>query len=230
MRLSFHDCLKYEDGTGGCDGCLNWEGVEDALNITKYGYNNPPVEFTNNKGLEEIVDLFERIYKDPSYPFNVPAMSESLFESGKSRADLWSYAAIVAVEFSMEVNNIACKDQFDDRVPPITCMHKLGEEDCLIKSDKQFKFQYGRADCIPTDRERPYITWKPESHPSAVGNGKSTIEFFKKDFNFNGRETVAIFGAHTLGQFTPKNSLFPYEWTSSGINTFNNDYYKVITG
>merc|ERR1719483_527731 len=27
LRLSFHDCLRYVDGSGGCDGCLNWEGV-----------------------------------------------------------------------------------------------------------------------------------------------------------------------------------------------------------
>ena len=23
IRLAFHDCVPYEDGTGGCDGCLN---------------------------------------------------------------------------------------------------------------------------------------------------------------------------------------------------------------
>merc|ERR1712156_1205235 len=28
LRLGFHDCLKYKDGTGGCDGCLNWHGME----------------------------------------------------------------------------------------------------------------------------------------------------------------------------------------------------------
>ena len=28
VRLGFHDCLKYADGTGGCDGCLNWTGME----------------------------------------------------------------------------------------------------------------------------------------------------------------------------------------------------------
>merc|ERR1719192_700545 len=27
MRLVFHDCVRYTDGTGGCDGCLNWSGV-----------------------------------------------------------------------------------------------------------------------------------------------------------------------------------------------------------
>ena len=25
LRLTFHDCFKYKDGTGGCDGCLNWD-------------------------------------------------------------------------------------------------------------------------------------------------------------------------------------------------------------
>ena len=25
LRLTFHDCFKYEDGSGGCDGCLNWD-------------------------------------------------------------------------------------------------------------------------------------------------------------------------------------------------------------
>ena len=29
LRLGFHDCLKYTDGSGGCDGCLNWEGQHD---------------------------------------------------------------------------------------------------------------------------------------------------------------------------------------------------------
>jgi hypothetical protein len=26
MRIAFHDCLKYTDGTGGCDGCLDMGG------------------------------------------------------------------------------------------------------------------------------------------------------------------------------------------------------------
>ena len=24
IQLAFHDCLRYSDGTGGCDGCINW--------------------------------------------------------------------------------------------------------------------------------------------------------------------------------------------------------------
>ena len=30
VRLAFHDCIPYEDGSGGCDGCLNLdENVRD---------------------------------------------------------------------------------------------------------------------------------------------------------------------------------------------------------
>ena len=25
VRLAFHDCVPYKDGTGGCDGCLNFD-------------------------------------------------------------------------------------------------------------------------------------------------------------------------------------------------------------
>ena len=28
VRLAFHDCLKYEDGSGGCDGCINWDAMD----------------------------------------------------------------------------------------------------------------------------------------------------------------------------------------------------------
>ena len=29
LRLIFHDCIPYADGSGGCDGCLNWTGMTD---------------------------------------------------------------------------------------------------------------------------------------------------------------------------------------------------------
>ena len=38
LRLGFHDCLKYKDGTGGCDGCLNWEGM--GFQVFKAGHKN----------------------------------------------------------------------------------------------------------------------------------------------------------------------------------------------
>ena len=35
LRLGFHDCVKYKDGSGGCDGCLNWDGVDVQFNPEK---------------------------------------------------------------------------------------------------------------------------------------------------------------------------------------------------
>jgi hypothetical protein len=45
------------------------------------------------------------------------------------------------------------------------------------------------------------VTVKEESHPVVVSNGPDAVKFFKKDFNFTGRETLAIMGAHTVGRF-----------------------------
>ena len=68
LRLGFHDCLKYKDGSGGCDGCLNWDGVgfrfEDAPN--KFKYEN--VGETNNNGLKFTVEVLEAIYTDAKFP------------------------------------------------------------------------------------------------------------------------------------------------------------------
>ena len=36
IRLAFHDCMPYEDGTGGCDGCLNFEVKEDEHNVLQH--------------------------------------------------------------------------------------------------------------------------------------------------------------------------------------------------
>ena len=68
LRLSFHDCLKYTDGSGGCDGCLNWKGVgvyyEDAPGEQLY----EDVRFTDNNGLRPAVEVLEAVYTVPDFP------------------------------------------------------------------------------------------------------------------------------------------------------------------
>ncbi len=54
--------IRYTDGSGGCDGCLNWEGVGAKIDNTKYGLSNPPVDKTNNNGLKDIVEDLEKLY------------------------------------------------------------------------------------------------------------------------------------------------------------------------
>ena len=46
IRLAFHDCLKYsmeEGGDGGCDGCLNWEGMGSRLRPETKSSTGPQV-------------------------------------------------------------------------------------------------------------------------------------------------------------------------------------------
>merc|ERR1712242_118810 len=54
LRLGFHDCLKYKDGSGGCDGCLNWHGVGDTFNPGWCSKSAPNVGVTNNNNLEGV--------------------------------------------------------------------------------------------------------------------------------------------------------------------------------
>ena len=206
LRLSFHDCLKYVDGGGGCDGCLNWRGVGTLFNQAKqnlYPDVGPDSEGGNN-GLRHTVEVLEAIYTVPRFPRGTPVLNTSLRDSGKSRADLWSLAAITAVEFSIDVNNEKCRDPSSHK----GCLHLQGEPGCEVRLNNSIPFRTGRADCLSTNITRPYIASQEEVHPNAVGDGVETVEFFRDQFNFTGQETVAIMGAHTLGGMRFKTSLF----------------------
>ena len=48
------------------------------------------------------------IYTAIDWPFQVPSLEVSLFQSGKSRADLWQLAGLVALERTFERANRAC--------------------------------------------------------------------------------------------------------------------------
>ena len=74
IRLVFHDCMRYTDGTGGCDGCLNWAGVGNPAPSPfkeEDFYAFPPVNNTDNNGLADIVAVLELIYTTIDWPFQV---------------------------------------------------------------------------------------------------------------------------------------------------------------
>lgn len=237
MRLTFHDCLKYTDGTGGCDGCLNWEGMEVRF-IGKEGGKeyHQNVGKTNNNGLRFTVEVLEGIYTDAKFPKDVaPSLPMSLKSSGKSRADLWAFAGIVAMEYTIETNNKFCDGTFPPGSlkgwwvnPNFQCNAYIGTDHCMSVPTEEMKFKTGRADCTEFDAQKPYKATKHEEHPNAQGNGKMTADFFQKNFNFTGRETIAILGAHTLGQFHFEISLFRYAWTRREDHQWNNGYYKYV--
>ena len=124
IQLAFHDCLRYEDGSGGCDGCLNWAGM---------GYSSPRAldgtfkkhpelvgaftknTHTSNNKLQLSARSLELIYTLADWPPGAKGLPTSLKESGKSRSDLWQFAALVALERTIERANRACDLDFHVR-------------------------------------------------------------------------------------------------------------------
>ena len=66
---------------------------------------------TDNAGLELTADVLEEIYVNKDFPKLAETLPVSLADSGKSRADLWSFAAVVGVEWGLERNNAACEGE-----------------------------------------------------------------------------------------------------------------------
>ena len=65
---------------------------------------------SHHNGLMPTLEILEKVYRDPAYPPNTPVMPASLYNQGISRADLWAFATISAVEFGIDMNNIMCDD------------------------------------------------------------------------------------------------------------------------
>ena len=89
-------------------------------------YAFPPANRTDNNGLGDLAIALEWIYTTIDWPFKVISiyllinsdvnhvllqearMEASLQQLGKSRADLWQFAGLVALERSLERANRAC--------------------------------------------------------------------------------------------------------------------------
>lgn len=81
LRLGFQDCMKYKDGTGGCDGCLEWKGVGLRIPRSDLQKGKFPADGEgdgHNNGLGYVVEVLEAIYTDRSFPAKTPLLSLSL--------------------------------------------------------------------------------------------------------------------------------------------------------
>jgi len=226
LRLSFHDCIRYTDGTGGCDGCLNWRGVD----VERFPKLNPPQHDVpdleegdgGNNNLGDTARTLEELYASPLSA----AVPQSLKELGKSRADFWALAGITAVEYTIKVNNEVCdsgrKPFQTTRTKQGQCLWAQDEAGCKATPSRPLVFTSGRRDCNAST----FKTEKPEKHPNAHMDGKAITQYMKDEFGFSGRETVAIMGAHTIGVYHPKMTGFKYVWTPRSEMSFNNEYYR----
>lgn len=215
--------MKYEDGTGGCDGCLYWENMDFALsNLARGDSNlrkNKPNWVNGNRGLQGIVEYLETVYTT-----RLRATGRSLKDTGKSRADLWAFAGIVAIDFTIQVNNDACKGRNNPmgRTASV-CLQDADPMGCEVSLPRPIAFKTGRRDC-----DASYKATKPENVPSGDLSGPGLTKYYKDDFGFNGRESVAIMGAHTLGSFQTPNTGYWYTFTTQQEDAFNNQYYRNI--
>ena len=120
MRLVFHDCIPYADQSEGwaCDGCLNWANMgtySPSANNASDKFLHEQFYKTDNKGLDGVVESLEKIYKTVDWPLREQSLELNLFQAGKSRADLWQLAGLVALELAIERANRACDLDYHGR-------------------------------------------------------------------------------------------------------------------
>jgi len=226
MRLVFHDCILHTDGTGGCDGCISWKGMGKSgpspHDKNDY-YKTEPFKETDNNGMDQIVEKLELIYKTVDWPFQNTSMEVSLFQSGKSRADLWQLAGLVALERTIERANRACDLDFHAR-QQVTLLES--REKCEIKLTKPLKFLTGRSDCVSEDPEgRGYVTTKPEAQNLMFGDAKHVLDFGKTVFGMDSTQWTALQAIHGVVH-APANLGVKYTWFGPGY--LSNVYFKMI--
>jgi len=246
LRLGFHDCFKYADKSGGCDGCLNFENLFVVKNMEELSNDGKkrtkhagfPYDFNSsaNTNLAATADILERIYNDKDFGYQKHYLTKSLRESGKSRADLWAFATLAAVDWFQQRNNRVCSKKGSYHLykePLLNLSHE-----CTITPTRTIEFQSGRRDCadwskpLPGSRWREYETSLVEVSPDPHSTGKEVVEFMNAQFGLTPRETVAALGAHSVGTMTSTNSGFRYTWMGRELGQdmmLNNLYYRVMT-
>ena len=225
MRLVFHDCVRYTDGTGGCDGCLRWKGVGDPVPDIfdkSDNYKFDPVKNTDNNGLKYVVKLLEKIYTTVDWPFRKASLTGSLQQLGKSRADLWQFAGLVALERALERANRACDlDKWSRQ--QITLLEN--REACEFKLRAPLKFWSGRADCVPEDGGSGYKASKTEVQPRLLGDGKHATDFFLEEFGMSPEHSQALQAVH--GAVHSSSIGTKYTWFGPGY--ISSMYYRLIS-
>merc|ERR1711935_1171882 len=246
-RLAFHDCLPYANGgeeDRACDGCLDFNGM---FNEKKQWFNSdhiykfPRPTTTDNFLLGSAAIILEKIYKTIDWPFAAPIdqdLTISLHQSGKSRADLWQFAGMVALERTIERANRACDLDFHIR-QQITILES--REACEIKLDESvLKFVTGRIDCNNANEvldcvseediaehgleDAGFITCKHENHPELMGDGKHLVDFGRDIMNVDADKWMALQAIH--GVIHSVSIGTKYTWFGSGY--LGNTYFKLI--
>jgi hypothetical protein len=148
-------------------------------------------------------------------PINALAPIVEKYKASLSRADSWVLAAQVASQMSQSSKS-NFKVNFD--------FTEFGRVDCE-KQQSVCRNEAGISHgCSATRGPHREI-------PGANTNTHDLFAFFKTNYDFNQRETVAIMGAHTIGVLTRKNSGVegPHGWVLEN-RILDNGYYAELIG
>lgn len=140
---------------------------------------------------------------------------------GVTRADIWVLAALEASVWSQQTsteNTVEVSTTY-----PFT-MNWIGRPNCEdIASDPA-------VDCVDGDCSAERGPHRDLPGPDL--NTHELLDYFQTNFNFDTRDTVAIMGAHTLGELARENSGFdgPVGWTANNQFLTNNYYGELVGG
>ena len=182
------------------------------------------------------------IYTVPDWPPGAKILSQSLKESGKSRADLWQFAGNFGLERAIQSTNDNGKNATLDRNTEAMLCAIEGRDNCETKLDRPIPFRTGRKDCIPEQDKKwtPYAfeATKKEKHSNPHGTGISVIQDLKIDFGLTARESIALFAVHGLSKMGRNHEeALKYKWIGGmtdsqrmSTTTFSNMYHKFLNG
>jgi hypothetical protein len=131
---------------------------------------------------------------------------DARYKAYMSRADFYVLAGVTALEESLKFNNANLTSNY---IRPV-----------------KFNFKYGRCDC-PTSPRTNVDVGLPHGH----FDYQEVMDFFKQEFGFSVKESVAIMGAHTLGGASgARGSGFEGFWKedATAAARLNNRYYSVL--
>ena len=171
------------------------------------------------------------MYLEKDFPSGAPALEASPKDLGMSRADLWSFAGLVALDKVQQTSQELCSTMNYN----LTCND--WDSPCFTQFPLKAKqlFKTGRADCIPssdaTDKQG-YLASKVEADPDQNGNGPMTAKYFQDNFDLKPKEALALMGAHTIGGYSTFQTHIDYAWVrdrnSRRNEVFNNEYFKSL--
>merc|ERR1719209_2567348 len=130
------------------------------------------------------------------------------YENFLTRADFWALTSIFALKKTITINNQLCRGDPGCETPELNLV-----------------FKYGRKDC--KSPPGPFIS-KDVGLPDGKFGFMETIVFFQQKFDFNGYESVALLGAHTLGRAMTNMSGFQGSWINGEEERLNNQYFKSL--